>query len=109
MFRARITNIITTHLHKHKYTVTPLNKLFIECKMFFKNHPNFLVFKSDKGDVTIVMDKNTYNNKMIELLSDPHCFIRLSRNPTGPIQSKANEIVDRLLVRQAITPSKAKY
>lgn len=43
---------------------------FKECKMFLRNNDNVIVTKADKGQTTVIMDKDDYIQKMIESLND---------------------------------------
>ncbi|KYN15798.1 hypothetical protein ALC57_11970, partial [Trachymyrmex cornetzi] len=48
---------------------------------FINNHPNILITNADKGNVTVVLDKDTYITKMEEILSDSNTYEVIARDP----------------------------
>ncbi|XP_030763974.1 uncharacterized protein LOC115888393 [Sitophilus oryzae] len=107
-FRAQYTNIITNHIHKHHDDRPFLSDIFKKSKLFFKNHPELYILKSDKGNVTVAMYKDEYNAKSQELLDDDKYYLKLNRNPTYTFQLKANAIVNKLKDRGFIDNDTAK-
>lgn len=45
-------------------------------KSFLSDNPNLLVTRTDKGNSTVVLDRDVYLNKMDELLSDESTYVR---------------------------------
>ena len=107
-YRAQYTNIITNFMHKNHNDKPFLNSLFKKAKLFFKDHPDLYIVRSDKGNVTVAMYKMDYINKSQELLNDQEYYIRLNRNPTYTLELKANKIVKSLKEKGHITDVQAR-
>ena len=52
-----------------------------DTRIFVSAHSNIIFTHADKGNVTVALDKDTYLNKMITLLSDVDTYI-LKKDPT---------------------------
>lgn len=107
IFRAQITNQITNFLHKPKSN-DYLNYLFSKSKKFLKENPNLIITKSDKGNVTVIIPRELYVEKSLEILSDENSYKKLNRDPTSTFQQKANKIVSELKSKKYITDEVAK-
>jgi len=67
-------------------------KLDSNCKMilhwldstekFVKDHPDVLFTRSDKGNVTIAINRSEYDLKMEEMLSDTNTYVKINKDPT---------------------------
>ena len=53
---------------------------------------NILILPADKGNATVIMKTEDYNNKIKELL-DPNTYKKLKRDPTDSIVRKTNSLV----------------
>jgi len=51
-----------------------------------KNDENIVIVPADKGQVTFVMDKTDYFDKMDALVNDKQTYQELKCNPTPAIQ-----------------------
>ena len=51
-----------------------------------KNDENIIILPADKGQVTVVMDKTDYFDKMDALVKNKQTYQELKRNPTPAIQ-----------------------
>lgn len=107
-YRAKLTSIITGYVHQNKEIKNPTDKLFRETECFLKENQNLVVVNSDKGGVTVVLDREQYHQKMMDLLSDANSFVVLSRDPTAVIQTKSNDFIKQLEKIQHLTPEQAK-
>lgn len=99
--RLQTTNIITNYLQKMKNhntpkQISPLRDDFHETRRFLKSHPNILVIPSDKGNVTAIIERAEYEEKMSKLISDDNTYSKLSKDPTNKIQTKNNSFVNML-------------
>lgn len=56
-------------------------KEFEYCKKFLRQNDDVFVTKADKGQVTVVMDKNVYVNQIKELLSDKTTYRIIKKDP----------------------------
>lgn len=100
--RCQITNIIQNHINtmeKRKSTdqLTQFCTTAISTtKQFLATHPNIRVMPADKGNRTVIMNSDTYQMKMNELLKDANTYKQIARDPTAKNQSHNNNIVQRL-------------
>jgi len=94
--RAMVVNSLCKNLYciKHlKYFDAYIHKEFIKCKKFFKNNDDILVTKADKGQVTVIMDRIDYVNKMVEILNDDSTYRIIKNNPLSKITTKLDNLV----------------
>ncbi|XP_071576008.1 uncharacterized protein [Temnothorax nylanderi] len=69
-----------------------LNK-YAECKKFLRDNQDVFVTRADKDQVTVIMDRDEYLEKMTELLNDESTYKKLKKDPIKQISSKLNELV----------------
>ena len=62
---------------------------------FIKDNPNLLITKADKGNVTVIVEKNDYYTKVEICLNDENYYMPVTKNPL-PNLIKCTE---RLLVK----------
>lgn len=108
LVRSKITSIITSHIHRFKDVRNLETKLINEVKQFLRENDELLVLKSDKGGVTVVMDKAKYNEGIEVLLNNNNSFRKLNRDPTLTVQNKANAIITDLVKHNYISPEEGK-
>lgn len=97
--RARTTNIITNHYNKmpHKQQQQrEVIKDFHITKKFFKQHPEIVTSNADKGNKTVIMYREEYDKKLLEMLSDSSTYEISGRDPTRKYQTQANKFVEDL-------------
>lgn len=101
--RCKVANNIQNYLHRNRNAGahhTPSEKFYrqaeIETRTFIKQHPEICILKADKGNKTIIMNRDDYNARMDQLLNDRNTYDKVQRDPTSRFQSKNNEIVRRL-------------
>lgn len=56
-------------------------------KQFIKNHPEVVITRADKGNVTVVLNRVDYIQKMESLISDDKTCARVSRDPIEKISN----------------------
>ncbi|XP_044755068.1 uncharacterized protein LOC123314022 [Coccinella septempunctata] len=105
--RARVTNVITNFIHKNIEVNSPMTRWYHETKVFLKNNEDLIVLNSDKGAVTVIMDKAEYEDKIQTLLNSDD-FKLLPRDPTQTIQTQCNKFITRLVEKNYITEQQAK-
>lgn len=109
--RSAVCNIIQNHIHKTKYVHKNENKFLLDdfkkTKKFLKENDNLVITKADKGNRTIVMEKEEYNSKIMDLLNDDNTYTRLRKDPTETLCDKVKKLTDILLQNEWI--SKATY
>ncbi|XP_071573819.1 uncharacterized protein [Temnothorax nylanderi] len=92
--------LITNSLHKFLSLNKHMNhidryftKEFIICKKFLRDNDDVLVTKADKGQITVILDKNSYVNQMTGMLNDQTTYKKLMKDPINKITTKINELV----------------
>ncbi|XP_011858524.1 PREDICTED: uncharacterized protein LOC105556066, partial [Vollenhovia emeryi] len=94
--RLRIATSLSKSLRKTKHIQFMERKLltdFTECNKFLLENKDIMVTKADKGQVTVIMDKNKYVNQMKDLLSDQTTYRKLSKDPIYSTSTKLNNLV----------------
>lgn len=109
IFRARVTNVLTNYLHKpSSHNVLFFENIFNKTKKFLKEHAELIVTKSDKGNVTVLMTKNQYKDKALDILNDAQSYTKLNKDPTSTYQQKANKLVKDLFEDDMIVEQESK-
>ncbi|XP_037032177.1 uncharacterized protein LOC119071404 [Bradysia coprophila] len=73
-----------------------LQRAFKKTREFLQQHPNLMVSNSDKGNVTIISNKEDYHRKIEELLSDLEAFTPIETDPTKTVANALNRCLDNL-------------
>lgn len=103
-FRSKLSNILQDYLLKnYNILINPLyNNIIKKTQQFFKEHNNLVICKADKGNVTVILNKNDYLEKCLHLLNDKKIYSPLKKDPTQIIQRNLNNKVDLLLKKSYI-------
>lgn len=107
IYRAKITNILTN------YYTTPtntdyLNQIYKKARKFLKEHSELVVTRADKGNVTVIMTREQYEEKSHEIVSDNKYYIQLDNDPTSTYQQKANKLISTFKNSNIITEQLSK-
>ncbi|XP_062713214.1 uncharacterized protein LOC134290171 [Aedes albopictus] len=101
--RCRITNAITNFIHgfnksnkQHDPVVKFCTSATRATTRFLKRNPDICILSADKGNRTVIMYREEYNQKMRALINDDDTYVEVKRDPTPSIQSKNNSIVRRM-------------
>lgn len=94
--RAQATNIITNFFYKNAGNNSFITSLYSKAKKFLKSNDQLLIVKSDKGNVTVAINKSDYHNKVLTLLNDELVYKKLNRDPTSNIIRQNNDLVKKL-------------
>ncbi|KAL3268477.1 hypothetical protein HHI36_007588, partial [Cryptolaemus montrouzieri] len=91
--RAKVTNIVTNYINKHDQDrgAFVADAFFLEARRFLSAHPELVVSNSNKGNVSVVLTKTQYKDKLMELLSDKRTYEYSPSNPTDKIMRGNNE------------------
>lgn len=112
IIRAQATNIITNHYCKNSKSQTTLQASLQHkeklTKQFIKEHPRLWIMKSDKGNSTVVMEKEEYHTKVSEMLQDTSVYQPTRKDPTNRFQTRANDILKILKNEDLITANEEK-
>lgn len=65
-------------------------------KAFLKKHQDLVVCKADKGNTTVILNKNMYFDKCQELLLDKKTYKILKSDPTNKIETKLNDLLKNI-------------
>ena len=62
-------------------------------KRFVKDHPEILISKADKGNVTVAQNKFEYISKMESMLSDKNTYKLITKDPTKKLAGELRNLV----------------
>lgn len=97
--RSKATTIISNHLKKHSQKNSKqiiLQKTYKSTKKFLKDHPELVVTSADKGNITIVMEKEEYNKKLLDSFNNHDKYRELAHDPTLKLEEENNKLVKQL-------------
>ena len=93
--RQQAVRIIKVHSlntpHMNKFERESFDNLLFT-KRFLKENPNIFFTKSGKGNVTVCLNVDDYQDKMKILLNDKDTYTIVPRNPLKILQSKTSKI-----------------
>ncbi|EZA61673.1 hypothetical protein X777_10505 [Ooceraea biroi] len=94
--RNAIANLLQKFLdkrHHTNYIDRHINSAFNYCKKFFRNNDDLMVTRADKGQVTVILNRSDYYDKMSLLLEDTTAYKKLNKDLTKRITNKINAMV----------------
>ena len=97
--RARGTNIVTNFLsggNNDTWLNNHLSSLFKKTKSFLRQNDNVLVTSADKGSVTVLLDRDTYVTKGLDMLNDDHTYQIITKDPVQILQRRTNKLLKDL-------------
>jgi hypothetical protein len=109
--RNKFTNILTNFKQnpdKFSPHEVSFSKLHKKAQIFLKDHPELLVLSADKGNVTVIMNRIEYSEKVEVLLSDRSTYVPVEKDPTPTIQRKVNRFISKIQKTGCIEPEKGK-
>ena len=68
-----------------------------------------MILPADKGRATVILDKETYKEKVMVMLSDEKTYTRLDKDPTAKYKRKLVDILARLKSENKITDAQKRY
>ena len=68
---------------------------FRTTKLFVKDHPEILISKADKGNVTVAQNKLEYISKMELILSDKNTYELITKDPTKKLTGDLRNLLGR--------------
>lgn len=108
-YRAKVTNVVTNFMMNNRIRDNnQLDQDFTYTKQYLKQQTDLIVLKSDKGGTTVVMYRDEYNNKMLDLLGETSTFKKINKDPTHTVQTKANKFVTEMETKRNLTKLEAK-
>lgn len=109
--RSEIVNNIIEHKHKMNHINRQNNNLFRQIKQtktFLKENEHILITRADKGNVTVVINKAEYENKMYEQLQDTTTYLQLKSDPTLRVQTDINNLIKKWIRKGYLTEQTGK-
>lgn len=109
--RNKLCNILTNHKKartKNNSMDVILNEHFKITKEFIRMNPEIIVLNADKGNVTVLLPKEQYINKMEMLLQDRKTYVVLEKDPTNKIEAQCNLVISTWKNQRHITDREAK-
>ncbi|XP_075155167.1 uncharacterized protein LOC142228579 [Haematobia irritans] len=103
--RNKLTSMLENHMNKQqlnargKYTVNAMK----HTKNFLKQNKNIAILEADKGNVTVAMKRDEYEEKMDRIVNDMMTYKRLQKDPTNTLQKKNNDLVNELFRQNIIS------
>ncbi|XP_062538217.1 uncharacterized protein LOC134206504 [Armigeres subalbatus] len=100
--RCAVANQIQNFLHaeKKKDKRDPVTIFYRSAtkatRVFLKQHPELIVIEADKGNKTVVMQREEYDGKLQRMIDDDNTYKKLTRDPTSSYQKRNNEFAKRL-------------
>jgi len=94
--RAIMVSLINKQLYSSKhlnYFDSRMLKEFYKCRKFLRDNEELLVTRADKGQVTVIMNKQTYINKMNKTLDDDSTYRIIKKDPLKMITNKTNNML----------------
>lgn len=73
-----------------------LQRALKKTREFLQQHPDIMVSNSDKGNVTIISNKEDYHRKIEEQLNDTESFTPIETDPTKTVANALNRCLDNL-------------
>lgn len=110
IMRTKFTTMLDSHLNKMRdsYRDKFINTTVAHSKTFLKQNKNILILNADKGNVTVAMYKDDYQQRMNEILGDMMTYQRLIKDPTSNLSKKNNELVEELFKNNIISTAEKK-
>lgn len=110
IIRPEINNIIYNFINKkcqetHKTNIFQID--FLKTKKFLKENNDIMVTRADKGNSTVILERQDYNNKTIQMLEDKETYKKITRDPTNKIQIKVNNLANECLINEFINKNQA--
>jgi len=77
------------------YSNPRLSSLNRTCKIFIKNNPDVIFTRTDKGNVTVALDRNDYNSKITNMLDDINTYTKINKDPINKMISNLRKLLIR--------------
>ncbi|XP_062711019.1 uncharacterized protein LOC134289038 [Aedes albopictus] len=109
--RNQFTNILQNYVNKRKngcFNTTSnrvehfMTEALSTSRKFIRDHPDVYIVPADKGNKTVIMLKNEYEEKMDALVSDANTYERIDTDWTNKIQTHNNKLVNKLFDQKMI-------
>ena len=76
-----------------------ISKNLKETKLFLQKNSILFITKADKGNVTVMLNRSDYNEKMLQLLNDNSTYKKINYNPLKLIKKDTYKLLESWRVR----------
>lgn len=87
-----IMNRLSSYSSPTSITNQTLKRLCSITKDFLNKNPNLIITRADKGNVSVALDRDTYINKIEEMLLDTDTYKIITKDPTKKLTNKLHEL-----------------
>ena len=70
-----------------------------------KKREDIVIVKANKGNTTVVLDRNEHDDKPMTMLKDTTTYVELKRDPTQKTKRVVNQFVSQLREEDKISPT----
>lgn len=99
--------LINKTLHNKRNTNLPHTSLLALREL--KQDKNIIIKRCDKGGGIAVMNIETYNSKVLNMLNDPLVYTKLINDDTIATKTKVDELLSKLNITNKISNKQLKY
>ncbi|GBP03619.1 hypothetical protein EVAR_91306_1 [Eumeta japonica] len=103
--RSRLAMIIDNHIKigrnsdRDRFVLDKVRK----ARHFLKENRDVVILNSDKGNLTVAMNRCDYELRMEDIVGDTAGYLLINKDPTSRLQRQNNEIVDKLFQKEIIS------
>lgn len=106
IFQGKAATALSNYIHKLDSATTTedkhMQKYFKRTKTFLNENKNIVVVDADKGNTTILMNKDEYIAKVETMFQNTEKYTQLFINPTKQLQIENNKIITNLFKEKYI-------
>ncbi|XP_067634760.1 uncharacterized protein, partial [Eurosta solidaginis] len=108
--RTKLSLLIKSHSTRNKKSAidSAISDTVAQTRKFLQKNKNIRILTSDKGNKTVAMEAEDYNNKMKCILNDLTTYRIQRQDPTSRLQTKNNTLVEKLFRTEIITKAEKK-
>lgn len=103
-----INNFIKTN-NNHTYINKFLTRAYKSTNRFIKENQEIYITNSDKSNKTVIINKQEYNKKMREHLSDTSTYQYLPNDPTTKVNNIQKKLINQLVIKKYISMEQRQY
>lgn len=60
---------------------------------FIKNNQQLIISRSDRGNITVIMKREEYEDEVKKMLNDHYLYKKLQKDPNTKIQNNINKVI----------------
>ena len=96
---------VTSLLKSHKAPQPTLSREERAAAYSLKKREDIVIVKADKGNTSVVLDCDEYDDKLMTMLKDTTTYVELKRDPTQKTERVVNQFVSQLCEEDKISPT----